>query len=80
MKKMTILYQSRDNCKEARGKEKNVCLSASLVAETKECFHKQEEFIYLIKSVAKPFTRASAVILDAKNSLGLLVEKIFHDF
>lgn len=78
MKKMTILNQSRDNCKEARGKEKNVCLSASFVAETKECFHKQEEFIYLIKSVAKPFTRASAVI--AKNRLGLLVEKIFHDF
>ena len=78
MKKMTILDQSRDNCKEARGKL--FCLSASFVAETKECFHKQEEFIYLIKSVAKPFTWASAVILDAKNRLGLLVEKIFHDF
>ena len=78
MKKMTILNQSRDNCKEARGKL--FCLSASFVAETKECFHKQEEFIYLIKLVAKPFTRACAVILDAKNRLGLLVEKIFHDF
>lgn len=61
-------------------KRKNVCLSASFVAETEECFHKQEEFIYLIKSEAKPFTPASAVTLDAKNRLGLLVEKICHDF
>lgn len=53
---MRILNQSRDNCKEARRKEKNVYLSASFVAETEECFHKQEEFIYLIKSVVKPFT------------------------
>lgn len=61
-------------------KRKKCLLSASFVAETEECFHKQEEFIYLIKSVTKPFTRASAVILDAKNRLGLLVEKTFHDF
>lgn len=80
MKKLPIHNRLRDNCKETRGKRKNVCLSASFVAETEECFHKQEEFTYLIKSMAKPFTRAFQVMLDVKNRLGLLVEKIFHDF